>query len=72
MERVQMLQKRAKRYDSALQGAYHASGSRDEVTENLTKSIARSEKLKSVFAKLRDDNPKYELFFDQLLVFCNE
>jgi hypothetical protein len=72
MERVQMLQKRAKRYDSALQGGYNPSGQREEILDSLTKSIARSEKLKSVFGKLRDDNPKYEQFFDQLLAFCNE
>ena len=68
-----MLQKRVKRYDAALQGTYNVSGStRDEVVDSLTRAIARCEKLKAVFSKLRDDNPKYEQFFDHLLAFCNE
>jgi chromosome segregation ATPase len=71
-ERLQMLQKRVKRYDAALQGTYNLSGSAEEIAESQTKAIARAERLKAVFAKLRDENPKYEQFFDHLLAFCNE
>lgn len=72
VERLQMLQKRVKRYDAALQDSYNVSGARDELAGSLEKSILRAARLKSVFEKLRDNNPKYEQFFDHLLAFCNE
>jgi hypothetical protein len=72
LERLQMVQKRVKRYDAALAGTYNPSGPREEIHEQLTKSITKVEKFKAVFAKLRDENPKYEHFFDHLLAFCNE
>eukprot|EP00455_Lapot_gusevi_P048339 TRINITY_DN6659_c0_g3_i1.p1 TRINITY_DN6659_c0_g3~~TRINITY_DN6659_c0_g3_i1.p1 ORF type:complete len:906 (-),score=334.81 TRINITY_DN6659_c0_g3_i1:228-2891(-) len=72
LERLQMLQKRIRRYEAAIGGQYHPSGGRDEVVANFNSQLSKIEKLKAVLARLRDDNPKYEHFFDQLLAFCSE
>ena len=72
MERLQLVQKRVKRYDASLAGTYNLTGPREEIQEQLTKNITKLEKLKAVFAKLRDENPKFGNFFDHLFAFCSE
>ena len=72
IERLQMLQKRVKRFEACSTGQQLASGSLEEINASLYKGQARTEKLRAVFSKLAEDNPKYNHFFDQLLAYCNE